>query len=317
MPRYVVAVLTKAPLTMTLRTFLAGGAVLAAAAGCYTGGSAIDGALVVAGGSAKAGTTTSVEGTEAVSADKVTGLPCAVASVIANRCATCHGERLTSGAPNRMLSYEDMTRVTGSDGDRTVAQSTLVRMRDTNDPMPPAGAAAADIAVMAEWVAAGTPPGSCEANVGEAVVSEYDTPLVCTSNTRWKRGDHESPEMHPGVACIDCHAGERKAPVFTAAGTVFPKAHEPDDCNGIDDSKGTTVEITDATGKVIRASVNAVGNFYFEKKAANNAIQMPYTARVVSGTKTRVMKDAVDSGDCNACHTVNGTKTAPGRVMAP
>lgn len=299
---------------MMLRTSLAGAVILlAAAAGCYTGGSALDGAIAAAGNGSANGTTTSVDGTETTS--KVTGLPCDVAAVIANSCATCHGDRLTGGAPNRMVSYEDMMAVTGADGDLTVAQVTLARMKDAKDPMPPSGASPADIEVISKWIAAGMPAGTCESSVGAPVTSEYDTPSVCTSKKRWTRGDRKSPEMHPGVACIECHDREDEAPGFSASGTVYPTAHEPDDCNGIGDTKTTTVELTDATGKVFRTTVNAVGNFYFESR--KSAIKMPYTAKVISGGKTRVMKDPVDTGDCNACHTEKGTEKAPGRVMKP
>lgn len=297
----------------TRHTFLGGVAVLlAAAAGCYTGGSALDGAVGAAGRAPGNGTTTIAEGTEP--AAKVTGLPCEMANVIAT-CAACHGERPSGGAPNRMLSYDDLTSRAASDGELTVAQVTLARMRDTKNPMPPSGASPEQIAIVAAWLAAGMPAGTCEAIVGGPVASEYDTPLVCTSQKHWTLGERKSPEMHPGVACIDCHAQEREAPSFAAAGTVYPTAHEPDDCNGIDDGKKTTVEITDATGRIFRQTVNAAGNFYFETKT--NAIAMPYTAKVISGTKTRAMKDAVDTGDCNACHTENGMQGAPGRVMAP
>ena len=40
-------------------------------------------------------------------------------------------------------------------------------------------------------------------------------------------------------------------------------------------------------------------------------------AVVTDGVKTRQMQGTVTSGDCNSCHTVNGTNGAPGRIMAP
>ena len=285
--------------------------LIAAAAGCYTGGTAIDGAAAAAG--TRSGTVPSATGTD--TAVQVTGLPCDVAGVLASKCATCHGARLSGGAPNRMMSYEDLMAGTGNDGVLTVAEVAVARMQDAKDPMPPSGAAPADVAVMAAWVKAGMPAGTCTATVGETRKSEYDAPLACSSETYWTRGDRESPEMHPGVACIECHDRKPEAPALVAAGTVYPTAHEPDDCNGIDDSKTTTVEITDATGKVFRTTANAVGNFFFETK--RSAMKMPYTAKVVSGTKSRVMNNPVDTGDCNACHSARGARKAPGRVMAP
>ena len=113
--------------------------------------------------------------------------------------------------------------------------------------------------------------------------------------------------MHPGQACIKCHT--KKGPKFSIAGTVYPTAHEPDDCYGLGSS---TVVITDATGKVLTLKSNSAGNFY-----SQTAIKMPYTAKVIVGTKERAMKDSQTNGDCNSCHTVTGAEKAPGRIMAP
>jgi mono/diheme cytochrome c family protein len=291
----------------------------AAVAGCYTGGSVVDGAVSAGAGSANGGTTTSVDGTEA--APVVTGLPCDVAAVVASRCVACHGEKLLGGAPNRITSYDDLVAVTGHDGDLTVAEVSVARMKDTESPMPPSGATPEDTKVIAAWVAAGMPEGSCDSSVALPAPaplppSEYDAAPVCTSKKLWTRGDQKSQLMHPGVGCVACHAKERGAPKLKAAGTVYPTAHEPDDCNGTGTEKPTTIEIKDANGKVYTETVNAAGNFFFTT-ARYPLLKMPYTAKVRSGTKTRAMKDPVDTGDCNACHTQDGTKKAPGRVMTP
>lgn len=137
----------------------------------------------------------------------------------------------------------------------------------------------------------------------------YDTPLTCTSNTKWTRGDHGSQLMHPGRACIQCHT-DNGGPFLTIAGTVFPTAHEPDDCNGV--SGGVTVVITDAKGKVTNIPVNSSGNFY-----SIATIAKPFSAKVTSSKGERVMDDKQTSGDCNSCHTQDGTNNAPGRIMAP
>ncbi len=75
--------------------------------------------------------------------------------------------------------------------------------------------------------------------------------------------------MGPGWACIDCHAtsnastGENDAPIFNFAGTVYPSAHEPNNCTA-PASEGATIEITDANGLVFTQTANAVGNFFDE-----------------------------------------------------
>jgi hypothetical protein len=104
---------------------------------------------------------------------------------------------------------------------------------------------------------------------------------------------------------------------MTIAGTVYPTAHEPDDCDGVSGGD-VQVVITDAAGKTLTLSVNAAGNFY-----SSATITMPFNAKVVSGTKERAMQAARSTGDCNTCHTASGTNTtpgeasAPGRIMAP
>ena len=128
----------------------------------------------------------------------------------------------------------------------------------------------------------------------------------------WTQGDRESPDMHPGGACIGCHStGE--GPRFSIAGTVFPTAHEPYDCDG---SNGTTepvvVTITDSAGNVVTLDANGVGNFYYR-----GTLSPPYHAKVTASGRERVMSAAQTSGDCNSCHTVTGTSGAPGRIMAP
>ena len=139
----------------------------------------------------------------------------------------------------------------------------------------------------------------------------FDTPTTCTSGTTWTRGDRGSASMHPGGTCITCHESQRDAPTFVVAGTVYPSAHEPDDCNGISGT-GTTVVITDAKGKATSLQVNAVGNFY-----SAVSITPPFSAKVVKNGQERAMGAMQTNGDCNSCHTETGTSAAPGRIVSP
>jgi mono/diheme cytochrome c family protein len=110
-----------------------------------------------------------------------------------------------------------------------------------------------------------------------------------------------------------------EAPVLMIGGTVYPTAHEPDDCNGVSTSAGLTVFITEANGTTHSLPVNDAGNFFLRA----SALTTPYKAEVRSATQTRVMTHTQTSGDCNGCHTVNGSSNAPGadaapgRIMAP
>jgi hypothetical protein len=152
---------------------------------------------------------------------------------------------------------------------------------------------------------AGTNPGTPDAG---------GSSTTCTSNGFWTNGDRGSSSMHPGNACITCHATNSKAPKHTIAGTVYPTAHEPNDCNGAKGSGSSiTVVVTDATGKQLSPIVvNSVGNFY-----STTAIAAPFHVKVVANGIESAMMEAPPSGDCNSCHTQQGLNSAPGRIVVP
>lgn len=277
---------------------------LAGAFGCYTGPS-------LDPDRAAGGRKTDVNATETTSG-ALSGIPCDVAEVLSRSCASCHGTPLIGGAPNRMTTREDLVTISRDDPSRSIAQMSVQRMKDTAKPMPPSGPAPeADIAVLEKWIAAGMPAGSCDRPI-EGNGGEYDTELVCTSGMHWTRGDHGSALMKPGGACIDCHTKEGEGERYTAAGTVYATAHEPDDCNGV--AQGAVkVILTGADGKETSMTVNGAGNF-----GTRASIKMPYRAKVVDGAgNTREMITPQKDGDCNKCHTSAGAEKAPGRVMAP
>ena len=117
--------------------------------------------------------------------------------------------------------------------------------------------------------------------------------------------------MNPGMACISCHkSGE--GPNFSIAGTVYPTGHEPDRCNSAIGTAGASVVIIGADGKMTTLTPNAVGNF-----SSNTAIKTPYQAKVTYQGRERLMMTPQSSGDCNSCHTQNGSMSAPGRITVP
>lgn len=140
----------------------------------------------------------------------------------------------------------------------------------------------------------------------------------CTSGMLRSLNESEGPEMAPGRACNACHAeenaasGEGDAPIFAAAGTVFPTAHEPDDCIA-SASAGARVEVIDAVGRLFSAEVNRGGNFLLEEEH----FTYPYRAKVVFQGRERMMEAPQSSGDCNSCHTASGSNGAPGRIVLP
>ncbi|HSO34822.1 MAG TPA: hypothetical protein VLT33_19945 [Labilithrix sp.] len=245
----------------------------------------------------------------------VTGLPCDVQQLLENRCIGCH----LGASPPPVLTYDDLLKPAPSDPSKTMAQKSLERLKSTTAPMPPAPAVAptaAEIATFEKWVAAGTPKGAtCTALPGDGGAPEagagtnYNTPTVCTSNKTFPPGADNSSLMKPGGACVTCHTMQG-GPSYTVAGTVYPTAHEPNDCNGV--NGGLTVVVTDANGAVTNIPVNSVGNF-----SLRTAIAPPFKVKVTNGTKERVMAGSLTAGDCNSCHTLAGANGAPGRVMAP
>ncbi len=292
-----------------------GGSTATAGTGSVTGGASN------AGGAGNAG------------APNVTGTGplCDVLAMLRQKCQSCHSNPPSPrSVPMSLVSYADLVAPSPADPTVSTAEMCIQRMQDSAAPMPPAPAtpaSAADVQVIQAWIDAGE-PSTCDAaaagaggtagmaGTGGVVENPYDTPVVCTSNQHWTGGNRESPDMHPGGACISCHtSGEGEGPRFTFAGTVFPSAHEPDDCNGTDGSSAMTqVVITDANGTTFTLDVNSVGNFSY---TARTAPVMPYLAKVVSGGNERVMTDKQTTGDCNSCHTQDGANNAPGRIMAP
>lgn len=143
---------------------------------------------------------------------------------------------------------------------------------------------------------------------------------VCSSDVYWTMGNRESPLMHPGVACLACHKTQEPeiANRLAIAGTVYPTGHEPDDCYGVDDADAPiVVEITTADDLVIKLPVGPSGNFLYDLEEQGDAIAFPIKARVLQGDRVRTMASPQASGDCNSCHTQNGTAGAPGRIVAP
>lgn len=161
--------------------------------------------------------------------------------------------------------------------------------------------------------------------------SDFDAPAQCTSESFYVNTEEQDepdddddddeqdeyevegdPRMHPGRACITCH-GSYDGPSFAIGGTVYPTAHEPDDCES-PSTTGAQVIITDATGRELVLEVNEAGNF---RSREDDAVVMPIRAKVVFEGRERVMLGERMTGDCNACHTQAGENGAPGRILAP
>ena len=261
-------------------------------------------------------------------AGPATGIPCDVATVF-KQCTGCHHTPPSGGATMSLVTYDDLMKTSPKGGN--YADRSLLRMQDAMSPMPPSPSPkvpAADVAILQTWQQAGYPMGDCGAG-GTGGGNPYDTPETCTSGVTWAGGEEDWGQypkvgMHPGMACIDCHNNPAKyglqdnGPGMYIGGTVYPTAHEYDQCLGVDGySEQVTVEVTDVNGQVVSLQANETGNFFLRKGPGVPAIVYPVTAKVVSPKGTRAMSKAVSTGDCNSCHTLKGTNDAPGRIMAP
>ena len=246
------------------------------------------------------------------------GLPCEVSSLLQKYCVSCHSSPPTGGAPQAMLSYTNLSALARSVPTEQVGALSVTRM--LAGPMPPKpfpAPSASEQASFKAWVDSGMAMTTCASG---APTNPYDTPLVCSSGQTWTGGNRGSALMHPGGTCISCHSQGGEGPRYSIAGTVFPSAHEPDDCNGRATSNtfALSVLITESNGTSHSLPVNGAGNFFYQ-----GSITTPYLAQVVAGTGVRAMAHSQTSGDCNGCHTVNGASNtasadaAPGRIMAP
>jgi hypothetical protein len=248
-------------------------------------------------------------------------LPCDVAGVLVGRCTSCHGSPPSNGAPMSLNSLAAMHAPSPSQPSKSNGQLSVERMASTVSPMPPAPDPAvpgSEQALVASWVGAGMPAGTCGAPSPDGGADAGPDPIfggppTCTSGTYWQGGNSGSSRMHPGLACIGCHS-RGEGPRFAVAGTLYPTGHEYDDCNGTAAS-GAVVQITDNAGVTRSFTANSAGNFY--GAASNGWPSFPIHARVTFQGRTRTMSGPAPSGDCNSCHTLDGASGAPGRIALP
>jgi mono/diheme cytochrome c family protein len=248
------------------------------------------------------------------SAAAPSGLPCRVSSLLRERCQVCHGDP-PRAAPVSLVNYDQLLRPAASDATRSLAEVALARMRAGTMPPNPPAITSLELQPFADWVEAGRPRENCASEVapldaGSVQPGPFDTPTVCTSGDMWREKDEEGPQMRPGGPCLACHRAN-DGPMFTIAGTVYASAHEPENCDGADDSD-IRVVIRGADGRELSLRVNSAGNFYSEQVVA-----LPFTAKVTIDGRERRMGPAQSSGDCNSCHTERGANGAPGRIMLP
>ncbi|MFZ5439054.1 MAG: hypothetical protein ACOZQL_03550 [Myxococcota bacterium] len=261
-------------------------------------------------GGTDAGTVTPFDG-------GIAGLPCDVSAMVASKCASCHGAPPSHGASFALLTREDFLSQSPSSAGVTLGARSSVRMHATSNPMPPVGNPAvtsAELTAFDAWLTAGMPEGTCGA-IDAGVPDAGPAPTTCASNSYWTGGNNESPNMNPGMACLTCHRAQAPSKAYTFSGTVFPSLHEKDRCNAPPPG-GAQIQIIDANGNVAvtMTASSPSGNFH---SARGLSIALPYTARVTANGRTATMTTPQMNGDCNSCHTEQGTNGASGRIVWP
>jgi cytochrome c551/c552 len=295
------------------------------AAGTATGsgtGAGAAGAMGTAGGTGTAGTT----GSAGAGVCTVGGIPADVQSLFSTRCIACHGTTPIAGVPASFSTYAQVTAPSKTDPTKSNAALALARVQDNAKPMPPAPLtrlSSADIATLSAWVSAGTPASSCAdggvpIDAGVTMVDPFAAAPTCTSNVTWTQGNKGSKLMNPGQACIACHAMGGDGPRYAIAGSLYPSAHEPNNCNGVNGTTGAQVVIVDMKAQTVTLTPDSAGNFYW-----SGTLALPYLAKVTYMGRERAMIAGQTTGDCNGCHTQTGTNTqtgmakAPGRILLP
>lgn len=126
------------------------------------------------------------------------------------------------------------------------------------------------------------------------------------------------PRMRPGENCLGCHAENpvrsdatgpsgRKAPPWTAAGTVF---QSPTSKEGLSGAKLTFVG---KDGKDVVVTSNEVGNFYTDIPIdTTKGPSIEYQGRTA-----KMGRALPDIPACNACHDTPPLDGAPGRIYVP
>jgi hypothetical protein len=277
------------------------------------------------------------------------GTFCGVLTLVRNSCQSCHANTPNAtGAPMNLITRADLMAPAVTNRNTSVAALAVTRIGGSPSFMPPAPLAHVSAAPLTTWINAGmlddcngTTTGSTGAG-GTVVVpppppDPFAGPSVCTSGTIAVGAD--GPTMRPGEACLNCHTGggggggddddnsgpgggggggddddDNGAALYTLAGTVFPTAHEPNDCvsNASPNNSLVTVQVFDAAGRVITMTAGPTGNF-----STSQAVTFPITALLTKAGRQRAMTTRQTSGNCNSCHTQNGANGAPGRILAP
>ena len=108
------------------------------------------------------------------------GVPCAVATILEDKCVSCHASTPLFGAPMPLVTLDHLQTGSLSRPSTSVGELSVQRAADDRNPMPPAPAArltAAELETLSDWVAAGMPSGdACGTSDADAGTPGDTTP---------------------------------------------------------------------------------------------------------------------------------------------
>ena len=244
--------------------------------------------------------------TGAAGAPAASGLPCDVATYLAAKCASCHGNPPLPSALAGLVTYADLKATSKEDPTKNEAELSVARMKNAASPMPPgAPPPATDVAILEDWIAAGYPMGSCGNGNGTAAdggSSVPPPPSVFEGAPAFQA--QTGPRAHnAGKDCMSCHrTGGGEAPRFSFGGTLYDQSGNP--------VAGAEVRLVDANGKAASVYTGTNGTFYGE--GSGFAAPAQVGVRNASSAKDMVSAlQASNGGGCSSCHCTGGTCSVP------
>ena len=235
-----------------------------------------------------------------------TGVPCDVATYLALKCVSCHGNPPIPGALAALVTYADMMAVSKEDPTKNEAELSLARMKNAALPMPPGALpTAAEVAILDNWIKAGYPQGSCGGvNGGEGGVPVAPPPPPSVFKGAVAFAPRNGSNSHnAGRDCMSCHRnGGDEAPRFALGGTLYDGAGKA--------VGGAEVRLLDANGKATSVYTGTNGTFFIN----GTGFVAPAWVGVRNATIVRDMittLQASNGGACSSCHCTGATCTVP------
>lgn len=134
---------------------------------------------------------------------------CRALDVLRRNCQGCHAAEPQFGAPMPLVAFDDLSAPSVLDGAQTVSERVAARIHDAQRPMPPGGMAAADVAAIDAWLAAGGSAGPDPTCPGLAPAPElagpgdFAWPADCEEFFTLTTSDRQNPgakyEVAPGT----------------------------------------------------------------------------------------------------------------------